>query len=72
MSGIPDEATVNVYAEQQMTYHKKIEIDPSVSDRQPVVKGTRIPVAAIVNETGPWRCWLNRERTRLPHEYRRP
>jgi uncharacterized protein (DUF433 family) len=29
-----------------MTYHERIEIDPSVCDGQPVVRGTRIPVAA--------------------------
>ncbi len=33
-----------------MTYHERIEIDPSVCDGQPVVRGTRIPVAAILNQ----------------------
>ena len=35
---------------QQMTYHERIEINPSVCDGQPVVRGTRIPVAAILKQ----------------------
>ena len=33
-----------------MTYHERIEIDPSVCDGQAVIRGTRISVAAILNQ----------------------
>jgi len=33
-----------------MNHHERIEINPSVCDGQPVVRGTRIPVAAILKQ----------------------
>jgi len=33
-----------------MTYHDRIQINASVCDGQPVVRGTRIPVAAILTQ----------------------
>ena len=33
-----------------MTYHERIEIDPSVCGGHPFIRGKRIPVAAILNQ----------------------
>jgi len=33
-----------------MTYHERIEINPSVCDGQPFIRGTCIPVAAILHQ----------------------
>ncbi len=42
-----------------MTLQKRIEIDPKICNGKPVIKGTRIPVAVILEQIAEGESWEN-------------
>jgi uncharacterized protein (DUF433 family) len=40
-----------------MTPYERIELDPKVCNGKPVIKGTRIPVAAILEQISEGEAW---------------